>query len=105
MNGAVGPSRTPVRQSLLRPMLLLGGERELVIMSMMLAGILVFSLGTLGTAVIGVIFWSLAMFVLQRMAKNDPQLSKVYIRHVNRKIYYPASPHWTAPERELKKNQ
>jgi type IV secretory pathway TrbD component len=105
MAGAVGPSRAPVRQSLLRPMLILGGERELVFMSGMLAGILVFSLGQFSTAVLGVLFWGFALFVLQRMAKHDPQLSKVYIRHVNRKIYYPASPHWTAPERELKKNQ
>jgi type IV secretory pathway TrbD component len=90
MNGSVGPSRTVVRQSMLRPMLLLGGERELVIMSGMLAGIL---------------FWMGALFVLQRMAKDDADLSKVYIRHVNRKVYYPATPHWTSPERELKKQQ
>jgi type IV secretory pathway TrbD component len=90
---------------MLRPMLLLGGERELVIMSGMLAGILVFSVGSLQIAVIGVLFWMGALFVLQRMAKDDADLSKVYIRHVNRKVYYPATPHWTSPERELKKQQ
>jgi type IV secretory pathway TrbD component len=47
----------------------------------------------------------IALAALPRMAKNDPQLSKVYIRHVNKKIYYPAAPHFTATEPELKKHQ
>jgi type IV secretory pathway TrbD component len=48
---------------------------------------------------------ALAMAVLPRMAKHDPQLSKVYIRHANRKTYYPASPHFTATEPEPRKHQ
>jgi hypothetical protein len=42
---------------------------------------------------------------LPRMAKHDEQLSKVYIRHVNRKTYYPASSHFTALEPQPRKHQ
>jgi hypothetical protein len=38
------------------------------------------------------------------MAKHDPQLSRVYIRHANKRIYYPASAHSSAPEPEMKKH-
>jgi type IV secretory pathway TrbD component len=101
----MSPHRTRVRQSLLRPLLVLGGERELVFASGMVAAILAFSLGDLVLAAVGVGFWLLALFVLQRMAKHDPQLSRVYIRHVNKKIFYPAAAHLSALEPEPKKHQ
>ncbi len=99
------PQRTSVRQSLLRPLLALGGERELVFASGMVAAILAFSLGDLVLAGIGLAFWLVALFVLQRMAKHDPQLSRVYIRHVNKKTFYPAAAHLSAAEPEPKKHQ
>jgi len=101
----VGPNRTRVRQSLLRPLLVLGGERELVFASGMIAAVLAFALGDLFLAAIGIGFWFVALFVFQRMAKHDPQLTRVYIRHVNKKIYYPARPHVGALEPEPKKHQ
>jgi type IV secretion system protein VirB3 len=94
-----------VRQSLLRPLLLLGCERELIIMSGMLAAMLVFAMSNLVLAVLGVGFWLLSLVALQRMAKADSQLSRTYIRHVNKKIYYPAQPHVGALEPEPKKHQ
>jgi len=101
----VEPVRTRVRQSLLRPLLVLGGERELVFGSGMLAAILVFSLGDLKLAVIGAAFWCLSLVAFQRMAKHDPQMLRVYIRHLNKKIFYPALPHATAADPIIKKNQ
>jgi type IV secretion system protein VirB3 len=100
-----GTRRSPVRQSLLRPQLVLGGERTLVLASGMLAAVLVFSLGSLTIGAIGVGFWLIALMVLQRMAKYDPDLSRVYVRHVNKRIYYPAHPHIGAADQEIKRNQ
>jgi type IV secretion system protein VirB3 len=99
------PRRTRVRQSLLRPQLVLGGERELVFGSGLLAAMLVFSLGDVKLALLGIAFWMLSLVVFQRMAKADAQLLRVYVRHVNKKIYYPAQPHVTALEPEPKKHQ
>jgi len=98
-------ARTTIRRSLLRPMLVLGGERELVFSSGMLAAILIFSLGNIYTGIAGVVFWGACLAVFQRMAKYDPQLTKVYIRHVNKKLFYPARPHWSAMDPEPKKHQ
>jgi len=100
-----GPARSPVRQSLLRPQLVLGGERTLVLASGMIAAVLVFSLGSVAIGAIGVGFWLVALAVLQRMAKHDPELSRVYIRHVNKRIYYPAHPHFSALDPEIKRHQ
>ena len=94
-----------MHQSLLRPQLLLGGERQLVIASGMLAAILAFTLGDFVLSAIGVTFWLVTLVVLQRMAKYDPEMSRVYVRHVNKKIYYPAQPHFSALEPEPKKHQ
>ena len=101
----MGPVKTRVRQSLLRPLLVLGGERQLVFASGMIAAILAFALGDLVLAAIGIAFWLVSLVVFQRMAKHDPQLSRVYIRHVNKKIFYPAQPHVTALEPEPKRHQ
>ena len=55
----------------------------------MLAAMLIFSGGTLLTGIFGVFSWALGMFVLRRMAKADPDMSRVYMRHVKYARYYP----------------
>jgi type IV secretion system protein VirB3 len=99
------PVRSPIRKSLLRPLLVLGGERELVMASGMLTAILVFSVANPVAAGIGIVFWVASLAAFARMAKADPQMLKVYIRHVNKKLYYPARPHYTAVDPEIKKHQ
>ena len=94
-----------MRQSLLRHQLMLGGERELIFASGMLTLMLSFSSGASFMLVFPIGAWILCLGILQRMAKHDPQLSRVYVRHVNKKIYYPAFPHFTALEPESKKHQ
>ncbi len=84
---------------------MLGAERELVFSSGIIAVIMIFSLGSVPLAIVGAGFWVVTLGVFQRMAKADPQLTRVYIRHINRKIYYPAAPHFTAPEPLLKPQQ
>jgi len=55
--------------------------------------------------ILPIAFFVMCMAVLPRMAKHDPQLSKVYIRHINKKTYYPASSHFTASEPQPRKHQ
>jgi type IV secretory pathway TrbD component len=83
----------------------MGGERELVYGSGLIAAMLIFSMGDLKFALLGIAFWAISLFVFQRMAKADPQLLRVYVRHVNKKIFYPSQPHFTALEPEPKKHQ
>jgi len=75
-------------QSANRPNLLLGGDRELVLMTALLAAVLIFTLAKLWAAIAGVVFWLIALGVLRRLAKADPIMRQVYIRHIKYKPFY-----------------
>ncbi len=84
------PRTIPIHVSLIRPILLMGAERELVLTSAIIAAVLVMSLERFLFAVVGVVFWALSVAALQRAAKNDSLLSRVYMRHTRYRAYYPA---------------
>jgi type IV secretion system protein VirB3 len=84
------PRTIPIHLSLIRPILLMGAERELVLISGILAAVLVMSLARLLFTIIGVVFWALSLGALQRAAKADPQFTRVYLRHTRYRGYYPA---------------
>ena len=85
-----GPRKIDVHLSLTRPILMMGCEREPLIVSAVIAVTLVFMLGNLILALAGVAFWIVAVGVMQRMTKADPQLSKIYLRHSRYRTFYPA---------------
>ena len=84
------PRRIPIHRSLNRPNLILGGERELVLMTMLFAAMIAFTASSWAQVVIGLVFWLAVHTVLVDMAKNDPVMSKVYLRHVRYKAFYSA---------------
>lgn len=90
------PRMIPIHSSLMRPILLMGAERELVLISAIIAAVLVLSIERLVFTVVGVVFWCLSLAALQRAAKTDPQFSSVYLRHARYRTYYPAQSHVTA---------
>lgn len=81
--------RTIVHRALHRPNLLMGGERELVMFSMLISGGLIVSALNLPALVFGAVFWGMAVGVLRQMAKADPYLSNVYRRQLKYAAYYP----------------
>ncbi|TSE35137.1 conjugal transfer protein TrbD [Tepidimonas charontis] len=83
----------PVHRSLVRPLLLLNGERELVMMLGIVAGTFIVSLFQLWAAITGAVLWFVGLFFLQRMAQKDPKLSKVYFRSLRytRKRHIPSA--------------
>ena len=82
----------PIHRALHRPNLILGGERELVLITAILCAGVAFSGLNVVAVVIGVGVWSIAIALLQWMAKADPYMSKVYLRHIRYRPYYPARP-------------
>ena len=80
----------PIRRAGNRQTLFMGGDRELVMFSGLLAGALLFSAMTILATVIGVALWILTLFLLRLMAKSDPKMRYVYLRHRRYKAYYPA---------------
>jgi type IV secretion system protein VirB3 len=84
------PREVVIHQSANRPNLLLGGDRELVLVTMMIAAGLAFSLATLWGIGLAVVYWIVSMAILQRMGKADPLLRKTYFRHIRYLAFYTA---------------
>ena len=90
-SGTQEPRQIAIRRSLNRPHLLMGAERSLVLLSGVATAMVVFS-GNLSPVSIGLGggFWVCAFWAMVRMGKADPQMSKVYQRHVRYRAYYAA---------------
>lgn len=81
--------RTPFYRALHRPNLFLGGERELVMSTAVLCFSLAVSSQTLPAIIACSAIWLISLFFFRWMAKIDPMLFRVYMRHLNYKDYYP----------------
>ena len=80
----------PIRRAGNRDNLFMGGDRELVMFSGLLAFALIFSAQELRATVVGLVLWFAALFILRVMAKADAKMRPVYLRHRRYKSYYPA---------------
>ena len=87
---ATQPRSVVIHPAVNRPNQLLGGDRELVLSSALIAATLGLSLGTLWGVVLAALFWIGGIGVLQRMGKADSQLRQVYVRHIRYRQFYPA---------------
>ena len=93
---------TPIHESLNRPILMMGGERNLVLMLAILAGMFVFSLAKLWAAAVGIVLWVIGQWALSRAAAYDPQLSKTGARLMKYRRFYPSRATPYAKIREIK---
>jgi type IV secretion system protein VirB3/type IV secretion system protein VirB4 len=80
----------PIHQSLHRHAHVLGAEREPVMTSALIALLVGVGGLTAVSAIAAVTFWLVAVFALRRMAKADPVMSRVWLRHIKQQDYYPA---------------
>jgi type IV secretion system protein TrbD len=84
------PEQTIMRISLSRPQQLLGGDRELVILSGLGAALMAVSVMTFLSFLIAFFGFGAIVAVLARIGKADPMMRKVYSRHLQYKDFYPA---------------
>ena len=95
----------PVLQSLTKPILLLGGERENVI----LLACLSLSLCTAGRDVISLILailiWSIGLIASKLSAKTDPWATKVFLRSLLYRDFYSARERINTPQSVLKRSR
>ena len=84
------PVFTPMRASLSRPQMLMGGDRELVLLTGLLAALMAVSVMSFLSFLIAGAGFAAIVAVLARMGKEDPLMRKVYARHLTYKDYYPA---------------
>jgi type IV secretion system protein TrbD len=76
---------TPIRHSLTRPILLFGADREMILLSGVLIGLLIFMslsdyIMLLIIAPASLILLMMILWCLRNLAKADPLYRKVYIR-------------------------
>ncbi len=84
------PRQCPISESTNRPNLLLSADRELVFLAGMVVFIFAYGVMTLWALVAAVILWLVILAALVRMAKADPLMRAVYLRHLRYQTYYPA---------------
>ncbi|EAT5352653.1 TPA: conjugal transfer protein TrbD [Enterobacter hormaechei subsp. steigerwaltii] len=70
----------PIRRVASRSNLFMGGDREMVMFSILLAAVLIFTSQDWIAAGVGVAIWGVSLALLRRMAKSDPMLRQVYLR-------------------------
>jgi len=81
---------TPLHRSANRPNLFLGGDRELVMFTGVVAFALVFAAQEWTATIFGISLWLLALYLFRLMAKSDPLMRFVYLRNRVYQAYYPA---------------
>lgn len=80
----------PVYQSVIRPILFMGGDRILTMLAGLFCAAAVFAVQTWFSVGMGLVVWSIALYFLRIAAKADPLLRDVYPRQIKYKAYYPA---------------
>ncbi|MBD9452597.1 MAG: conjugal transfer protein TrbD [Rhizobium altiplani] len=90
-----GLQRNRIHRALSRPNLLMGADRELVLITGLAAAILIFVVLTVYSVVFGVAVWIVVIGLLRMLAKSDPLMRQVYIRHISYKPFYkPTTSPW-----------
>lgn len=90
-----GLRRNRIHRALSRSNLLMGADRELVLLTGLAAVILIFVVLTVYSALVGIAIWIFIVGLLRMMAKSDPLMRKVYIRHISyRSCYLPTASPW-----------
>lgn len=82
--------RVTLHRAGIRPHLLIGGDRELVLFSGLLTASLTVTSFQWTSIITGIALWSFSLFLLRRMAKADPLMRFVYQRQLLYGRYYPA---------------
>lgn len=89
---------SPLHPSLIRPILLGGAERELVLVNAIVIAVLILGIGPHPlTFLIAGVLGTLGHSALVFAARFDPQMWQVYRRHLLYHIYYPARALYRAP--------
>ena len=96
MAETVAPLATArIHRALSRPNHLMGADRELVLVTGLATVILIFVVLTWFSVLLGIAIWIAVVGVLRIMAKADPMMRQVYLRHIGyRPSYRPTSSPW-----------
>jgi type IV secretion system protein VirB3 len=80
-----------IHRALSRPNLLMGADRELVLLTGLAAIVLIFVVLTVYSVLIGIAIWAAILGLLRRMGKADPMMRRIYLRHLRYRPHYRAT--------------
>ncbi|EDP5699468.1 conjugal transfer protein TrbD [Campylobacter coli] len=84
--------RVDIYSALNKPNLMLGADRELIMMTGLISASLIFTGATIVTTIVGVVLFFFCSLLLRLMAKSDPLMRQIFIRQNKyKKFYYPQS--------------
>ena len=87
--------RDRIHRALSRPNLLLGADRQLVLLTGLAAIILIFVVLTPASAAVGAAIWIVVVGLLRMIGRADPLMRRVYLRHIRyRPFYRPTASPW-----------
>jgi len=90
-------ARARIHRAGTRPHLFLGGDRELVLFTGLVAFALTVPSFQGSSIVNGISLWLVALYLLRKMANADPLMRHVYLRQLRYRRYYAArSTPWRA---------
>lgn len=84
-------ARSRIHRALSRPNLLMGADRELVLLTGLASAILIFVVLTWYATLFGVTIWLVVVAALRMMARSDPLMRRVYVRHITYRSQYRAT--------------
>lgn len=100
---ATRPREIMINHALCRPDHIWGAERELVLVTALIAASLVCLAFDLWITLFAAFLWVIVFNGLKMMAKSDPYMSRIYTRHVKYSAYYPAhSTPWADTKKTFK---
>ncbi len=82
----------PFYSALNKPNLFMGGEREWMMLSFVIAFIVIYAKPSVVNAILSAVIWLVLSTSLRMMAKKDPIMTKIYKRHLRYAKYYRAKP-------------
>jgi type IV secretion system protein TrbD len=92
-------ARARIHRAGIRPHLFLGGDRELMLFTGLIAFALAVPSFQWASIVTGIALWPVVLYLLRQMAKADPLMRPVYLRQLRYARYYAAR---STPWRENK---
>lgn len=96
---------TPLFQSLTRPILILGGERENVILIACLSLMLWTAGRDVISIVLAIVVWTAGVIISKVVAKADPWATKVFLKSIQYQDFYPAREKIVTPNSVIKRKR
>lgn len=84
-------TRSRIHRALSRPNHLMGADRELVLVTGLASVILIFVVLTWFSVLFGTAIWIAVVAALRMMAKADPMMRQIYLRHIGYRPTYRAT--------------